>query len=121
MVQEEKKYIGKRLKMLRGAMSQEKVARDLGVSRASYSHYETDRVQPDLLLIPKIARYFNVSTDYLLGVTDNPNITEDEEEFRQLIDDPDLERWYKDLPKSDEENLQRLRRIWDALEKEEKK
>lgn len=67
----EQASIGKRLKELRGTDSQESIATTLGVSRASYSHYENDRVEPDIKLIQRMAKHFNVSTDYLLGRTDN--------------------------------------------------
>lgn len=35
----------------------------------------------------------------------------EEESFEKFINDPELRRWYRDLPKSGEENFARLKRI----------
>lgn len=59
--------IGNRLKSLRGKRTQQETADKLGVSRASYSHYENNHVQPDNEMIIKMADHFKVSTDYILG------------------------------------------------------
>ena len=107
---------GKRMKILRDkkGLNQEDIANEIGISRASYSHYETNRVEPDLNIIRKLSDYHNVTTDYLLGKSDQPHLTE-EESFEAFKNDPSLERWYKELPKSDEEDLRRLKRIWEAF------
>lgn len=39
--------LGGRLKSLRGKRTQEEVAKQIGVSRARYSHYENGRSEPD--------------------------------------------------------------------------
>lgn len=67
--------LGMRLKYLRKRMNknQEQVARSVNISRARYSHYENNHVEPDIDLIKKLAAYFDVNTDYLLGVSDNEN------------------------------------------------
>lgn len=59
--------LGKRLKDLRGKRTQQDIADSLGVSRASYSHYENDHVQPDNETLTKLAALYKVSIDYLLG------------------------------------------------------
>ncbi len=64
---EEDKFLGSRLKSLRGKKTQQEVADSLGLSRASYSHYENNRVEPDAAMLSKMADYFDVSIDYLLG------------------------------------------------------
>ncbi len=112
--------IGDRLKLLRkkSGKNQDAVATDLGISRARYSHYENNHVEPDIELIKKLAEYYNVTTDYLLGKSDNPDLTE-QESFEAFIKDPELRRWHKELPKSDEEDLRRLKRIWEAYRDDE--
>ncbi|WP_408011607.1 helix-turn-helix domain-containing protein [Pseudalkalibacillus sp. A8] len=72
--------MGSRLKKLRGKKTQEEIAGKLGISRARYSHYENNRVEPDSELLGRIADIFGVTTDYLLGRTDipNPNYKENE-------------------------------------------
>jgi HTH-type transcriptional regulator, competence development regulator len=65
--------LGTRLKELRGKRSQEEVAEKIGISRARYSHYENNRSQPDNELLNKLADFYQVQVDYLLGRTDDPN------------------------------------------------
>ena len=50
--------------------SQEKLAEVFHVGRATIGHWETGLQQPSLEVIADIAKFFNVSTDYLLGLTD---------------------------------------------------
>lgn len=59
--------LGKRLRRLRGKRTQQDIGDKLGISRARYSHYETDHVQPDHELLYKMANIYDVSIDYLLG------------------------------------------------------
>lgn len=69
---------GEKLKQLRGKKTQDQVAKDIGISRARYSHYENERTEPDMELIHKIAAYYKVTTDYLLGKSDDPELTAEE-------------------------------------------
>ena len=62
-----KTLLSKRLKVLRGSKTQNEVADALGISRARYSHYENDHVEPDIQLLIKMANYFNTTIDDLLG------------------------------------------------------
>lgn len=43
-----------------------------GISKNSILRYERDGVTPEIPSVVKIADYFNVSVDYLLGRTDDP-------------------------------------------------
>ena len=63
-----------RLKKLREdrKISQRTLARETGLSPAIISRYESGERTPTEDVIYKIARYFNVSADYLLGLTDDP-------------------------------------------------
>lgn len=64
-----------RLKNLRSARgeSQEEVATSLGISQSRYQTYESNKREPDAVLLIKIAKYFGVSIDYLLGNFENPS------------------------------------------------
>lgn len=42
------------------------------ISESSVSLYESGKRRPSIELLIKISNYFNVSTDYLLGITDAP-------------------------------------------------
>jgi transcriptional regulator with XRE-family HTH domain len=47
-------------------MTQEELARKLEITRASLSHYENNRREPDHETTQKLANFFDVSVDYLL-------------------------------------------------------
>ena len=51
-------------------LSQATVARDLNVSLGIVCYWETNKSDPTASNIAKLARYFNVTSDYLLGLTD---------------------------------------------------
>lgn len=59
-----------KLRKLRGNNSLQKVSDDLGISRASLGYYESGERKPDAEILLKIANYYNVSCDYLLGRTE---------------------------------------------------
>lgn len=65
---------GKRIAELRKkrGLNQETLAGYLGITRASLSHYETNRREPDYSLLGRIADYFRVSLDYLMGRDQHP-------------------------------------------------
>ncbi|MET3545946.1 DNA-binding XRE family transcriptional regulator [Paenibacillus sp. VMFN-D1] len=51
-------------------LTQEALSITLGISRAALSHYEKNRRKPDFDTLSKLADYFQVSIDYLLGRTE---------------------------------------------------
>lgn len=51
-------------------ISQAALAKSIGVSYAVVCYWETDRSEPTATNIVKIAKFFGVSTDFLLGTTD---------------------------------------------------
>ena len=65
-----------RLKQLRKQkkISQLKLALDLNMCQNTISRYETGDREADYRALILIADYFNVSIDYLLERTDNPEI-----------------------------------------------
>ena len=65
-----------RLKEIRKAkgISQLKMAMDLSTNQNTISRYETGEREPGIAELIRIADYFNVSIDYLLGRTNNPRI-----------------------------------------------
>ena len=106
----------KKLRNIKG-LSQKELTDRLNINRSTYARYETSSSQPDYDTLKKLADFFEVTTDYILGRSDNPKQTE-EESFEEFINDPDLRRWHKELPKSKEEDLARLKRIWDAYKED---
>ncbi len=64
----------KKLRIEKGK-SQEQIAKIANVSQSNYSKYELNKTQMPYAIIEKLADYFNVSIDYLLGKTETPNKT----------------------------------------------
>lgn len=52
--------------------TQEQVAQFLNVANSTYAGYESGYRQPPLDTVTKLAQFYNKSTDYLLGVSDDP-------------------------------------------------
>lgn len=65
-----------RLKELREKkkLSQLRLAIELNLNQNSISRYESGVREADYMTLIAFADYFNVSLDYLLGRTDNPEI-----------------------------------------------
>ena len=55
-------------------ISQLRLATDLNTTQNTISRYETGEREPGIDELIKIADYFNVSVDYLIGHTENPKI-----------------------------------------------
>lgn len=56
-------------------VTQKAVADYIGLSRQAYAHYEFGDRYPDPKTLCKLADYFNVSVDYLLGRVDEQSFT----------------------------------------------
>ena len=66
----------KRLRMANN-ITQVELAADLGVSKQCVSNWENDYIQPSIEMLIKLAEYFKVSTDYILGLDDSNQINVD--------------------------------------------
>ena len=68
------KIVAARLRTLRESLnvSQIKMAPLIGVKQSSVNRYENDQADPSLETLLNYADYFDVSLDYILGRTDNP-------------------------------------------------
>lgn len=67
--------LAKRLKELRKSrrIYQREFAEILGMSFRGYQDYEVGQSEPKLATLISIADYYNVSIDYLVGRTDEPD------------------------------------------------
>ena len=67
---------GENLKKLRKGrgMTQSQLGGKIGLSKAVISKYETGLGYPSFDVLIRIAQYFGVSTDYLLGVSGNKSL-----------------------------------------------
>jgi transcriptional regulator with XRE-family HTH domain len=61
-------------------VTQEELARHLGVSKPAVSKWESDQSYPDIVLLPLLAAYFGISVDELIGYEPQMN----QEEIRRL-------------------------------------
>ena len=68
----EPQVFAERLRDLRieKGVGQNKLADDLNLSNASISYWENCKQEPTASAIVKLAAYFDVPTDYLLGISD---------------------------------------------------
>lgn len=66
----DRKIFGERLRALRAEknIGQNELAKVLNLSNASISYWETGKQSPTADAIFKIAQFFNVSADYLIGL-----------------------------------------------------
>lgn len=73
--------------------TQVQLAQKLGVTKQTVSNWENDNIQPSIDMLVKLSYIFNVSTDYLLGLTPTNSInvdglpTEFVSHIVQVIDD----------------------------------
>lgn len=73
MKTEQKAIFAERIGKLRNdkGMSQEELSAALNIDRGTIAKYETQKRIPSFEHLTAFSEYFNVSTDYLLGLTDN--------------------------------------------------
>ncbi|RED60362.1 helix-turn-helix domain-containing protein [Cohnella lupini] len=96
--------MGERLRelRLRRKISQEEVARHIGITRSAYSHYEINNRQPVYETLIKLAAYFDVSLDYIIGGTHSKSkaeqgVTPDTREILSLFQHMNQEQRKKSI------------------------
>jgi transcriptional regulator with XRE-family HTH domain len=57
--------------------TQQNLADFLGITRQGYAKYENEDAEPDINTLKKIADFYGVSIDYLLGRSNHPKLTEE--------------------------------------------
>ena len=77
-----------RLKELREnvGLRQIDVANETGIDQKTLSNYETGKTNPDSYALLKLADFFNVSIDYILGRIDTVFTSADRQEINRCID-----------------------------------
>lgn len=101
--------IGERIKELRKSkkMSQSELGKFIGVSQTTVTAWENGRAEPSSSYVAKLATFFNVSTDYLLG----RDHKEDDLKTADLADDDTIFTFEgKPIPEQDLEYMKRLLR-----------
>lgn len=94
---------GVRLKELRTKQhwTIEEVAEKIGVSRSTYAGYETEDRKPPIHNLIKLSKLFDVSVDYILGLTNEPDIKKLEYDASKYLKKDNLN--WNGVPLSDEE------------------
>lgn len=78
---------------LTNGWSQVQLAKKLNVTKQTVSNWENDNIQPSIDMLVRLAKVFNVTTDYLLGLENTPRLDVDGlpiqvvSHLSQLIDD----------------------------------
>lgn len=95
----------KELRKKRGLM-QQRLASELGITQQMLSKYERDVTLIKVDVLKKIAKYFNVTTDYLLGVSDVKRDLQRQMIMNEILDEYyDLVEVYKELDPYDQEMI----------------
>ena len=79
--------LGEILKQLRKAnhITQTKIANDFNVAIGTISMWESNKRTPDSYTIAKLAKYYNVSIDYLLGIESVESLNQMSEKANGLL------------------------------------
>ncbi len=95
----------KELRKKRGLM-QQRLASELGITQQMLSKYERDVTLIKVDVLKKIAKYFNVTTDYLLGVSEVKRDLQRQMIMNETLDEYyDLVEVYKELDPYDQEMI----------------
>lgn len=88
MAADDKMKIGSSLRRFRKAfgLTQDDVAEAIGIFRPLYTKYEGDKNMPSVDTVMKIAVAFNVSVDYLVGLSDMPRPPKISEADTELVE-----------------------------------
>jgi transcriptional regulator with XRE-family HTH domain len=104
-----------RLKIARKnrGFTQDDLAKKVNTQKTTISNYETGYSTPSNEMLIDLAKALGVSTDYLLGISDVPElnrnseletpIKESDDDIKKLMEDPDFMVAYKEYPGSPEE------------------
>lgn len=99
-------------------LTQEELADYINVSKSTYSRYESGTTEPDMDTLNKLADFFNVSVDYLLG-REESSIERLEKNLARL--DPRIQQAYHSLQNMDEEDLAMTLELIKVIESKNKK
>lgn len=115
--------LGERLTQLRKAreLTQQQMADKLHMSRGTYAQYEINRRIPEYGTLEKMADFFEVSIDYLVGRTNNKKgattseapATDEEKDVDEAVDE--LIRYLDVLGLTNEEIIKRMNFEVDGL------
>lgn len=109
--------IGNKISYMRSRfnLTQDQLAKKIGISRSALSHYEKDRRDPDYETLNRLADFFEVTTDYLLGRKTSSTRIEGTEQSRKLAiinkiatEFPDMDLMFNDIKNWTSEDFEEL-------------
>jgi transcriptional regulator with XRE-family HTH domain len=116
--------LSKRLKATRLSkkLTQKELANRLKTTKGTISNYENGHSTPSNEMLKELALVLEVSTDYLLGVTDSTNsalidLSNDQKEMMEFFKNPKLNLFFKEMADSPEEQLEELQEFWEIIKK----
>ncbi|MEK4790507.1 helix-turn-helix domain-containing protein [Bacillus sp. FSL K6-2971] len=106
--------LSERLKWLRNArqpkLTQQSLADELNISRATYARYETGDNVPDIDTLRKLAGLYKISIEYLItGNEFSGNVSKFE------IDNPKIANLFYDLLKAPDNKIEELIQFWEFI------
>lgn len=122
--------IFKQLRISSG-LTQVEMAQKIGISRSTIGMYETGAREPDFETLEKIADFFNVDTDYLLGRTSKTELlpetagryylnSETAKAAQEIFENKELRMLFDAARDSDPEDLRALHTMALALKRKER-
>ncbi|MCM1546437.1 MAG: helix-turn-helix transcriptional regulator [Clostridiales bacterium] len=87
-------------------LSQRKMAQILNISQGTYNNWENANTQPSIEQLIQLAKFFEVSVDYLVGNTDATGTLISEK--RLSDDEQNVLRLYNALAKNEKEAVKTL-------------
>ncbi len=113
----------------RRGFTQDQMADALGVKRPRYSSWENDIAKPDIEMLQKIAKFHNVTPDYILGFESNNQVpgwatAKDKRDFKKMLEE-DGDLMFDGVPIEDEDR-QRIKDVltglfWEAKQMNKRK
>jgi transcriptional regulator with XRE-family HTH domain len=108
---------GKRLRALRkeNNLTMKQLGDKLSLAESTISGYENSNRKPDMDILRRFADFFDVSTDYLLGRTNNLGSGFSDEDMM----DPELDLLFKEIKEDSPERREQLLKIWRIIKNED--
>ncbi len=106
-----------RLKELRleHTLLQKDIAKILNLTTSAYGYYEQGKRIPDSETIKILSEFFNVSSDYLLGISDTKKYEQNAQNSNSIAEDKLIEK----MKNLDEESKKELEKYMDLLKLKE--
>lgn len=104
-------------------ISQKELAAQIGYSQNMISQWENGTRDPGTEILKKLAAYFNVSVDYLLGEDNPPTNKKIPKDLKKILEDEEVTLNGRMLSEDEKEQMLRIVEAlyWDAKEKNKRK